>query len=266
MTEDIQAMEFDINKVIEAAEAGGQEIKKHFGSMLDTETKKMPSDIRTIADLDSEKAILSLLEKNFPDVNIYSEEQGEIDKQSELTFIVDPLDGSNNFVTGIPYFSATIGLMHKEKIILGVTHNPITGQTFHAMKGQGAYENDKKIEVSNNNEFMHAGVVYTCGYENDENFALRLESELIKRKVKRIFNMWSPALDFCNLAAGKIEVIINNENDLYDFVAGKIIAAEAGAKITDFSSRTCPDRDTQFVVSNGTKLHEETLEILKQAQ
>lgn len=124
----------DINSVILAAQSGGKIIRKYFGKALDIEVKTTGSDFRTKADTDSERAIIKIITDTFPTFNILSEESGLIDKKSEYTFIIDPLDGSNNFVVGIPNFSVSIGLVWGDTIILGVIHHPILNHTYHAQK------------------------------------------------------------------------------------------------------------------------------------
>ena len=132
-------MTIDIYKIIIAAESGGEVIKKYFGRVLELEQKSIAGDVRTRADTEAEEIILSTLQKDFPTFNIYSEEAGNIDKKSEYTFVLDPLDGSNNFVLGIPVFCVSIGLLKGKEIIAGVIYHPILKDIYFAEKGEGAY-------------------------------------------------------------------------------------------------------------------------------
>lgn len=255
-----------IQDIITAAEQGGKIVKKYFGATLELEQKSNASDFRTKADLESEQAILSALSEKFPSYNIISEETGFIDRKSEYTFVVDPLDGTNNFVLGIPNFSVSIGLLKGHTCVAGAIHVPFLNQTYSAEHGMGAFCNGKKISVSEETSLENSTIAYTRGYTSP----LQLEVELLRklgigdtRQYKRYLIDWSPAFDCCLLASGKIESIINDDNELYDYAAGKIIAREAGAVITDFSGMEQNDKETsRFVASNNLKIHDAILKSL----
>lgn len=256
-------MSIDIEAIIKAAEDGGREINKYFGQVLEIEQKSTASDFRTKADTQAEKAILTALQEAFPDFNIYSEEAGKIDKKSEYTFVIDPLDGSNNFVLGIPTFCVSIGLLKGDDIIAGVMHNPVLNDTYYAQQGKGTFLGNRKLEVNRESNITNATLSYTCGYNTPSEFGEELNRNLNQKNIKRILNNWCPTCDLCLLAAGKIEAIINNENELYDYCAGKLIAKEAGARATDFKGNPeTNDKGNKFLISNGTQIHAELLNLL----
>lgn len=248
--------------MIEAAVAGSQILLKYFGQTLESAQKSMASDIRTKADLESETAILAILRREFPDYNIYSEEAGRIDKGSDYTFIIDPLDGTNNFVLGIPNFSVSIGLLKNEETVAGVVHLPLTDKTYWAEKGQGAWLDGQRLKVSAEDEITKSGVSIVRGYAFQKGFLSRVMVRLEDQRTKRVMVNWSVAYDFCLLAAGKIEAVINNDTEIYDYIAGKLIAAEAGALITDFQGQPGQDKDSVFVASNASTLHQKLLELV----
>jgi myo-inositol-1(or 4)-monophosphatase len=248
--------------IIKAAEAGGEVLKKYFGQDLKVVQKSFPSDVYTKADIESESAIISIVTKELPGFNIFSEETGEIKKSSEYTLIIDPLDGSNNFVLGIPNFSASIAILKNEEIIASVVYDPIQKKTYYAEKGKGAYCNKKKIEVNKISEWEKSTVVYITHYTVNLKPHKLIIDRIENKKVKRVLRNWSPSLDFCMLAAGKIEILINNHSEIYDHIAGKLIASEAGAKITDFEGRAEKnDMNSIFIASNGTRLHADAIEL-----
>lgn len=250
--------------IIKAAKAGGEITKKYFGKVLEIEGKTIPADFRTKADLESEKAIIKILTKAFPKYNIISEEIGEINKNSEYTFHVDPLDGTNNFVLGIPYFSVSIGLTKGNEIIFGVVYNPILENIYYAEKGKGAFCNGKKIKVNKELDIKNSSVSLVVSFGCPRDFSSKTWVKIFTKNVKRVLSFWSVALDLCLLASGKIESIIIRELHLWDFVAGKIIAKEAGAVVTDFKgSQEKSEVNDTFLVSNSTKIHNEILELLK---
>lgn len=258
-------MEIKIEKIIEAAEQGSKVLRQYFGQNLEVKEKSLPVNIQTIVDLESEEKILEILEKNFPRFNILAEEKGLIDKKSEYTFIVDPLDGTSNFVLGIPNFSVSIALFKGSEAIAGVVENPILNQVYFARANQGAFLNKKRIRVSKkDNIIKKATIGYDCDYGHYlEKYFRELLKKLEQKEVKRVLVSMSPALDLCRLASGKIEAFINNGNEIYDFAAGKLITKEAGGLITDFDGKKEINvKNNIFLASNGTNLHHQLLKIL----
>ncbi|MFA6098818.1 MAG: inositol monophosphatase [Patescibacteria group bacterium] len=257
-------MDKDIKNITRAAQAGGRVLKKYFGRSLRLMPKSTPADFRTLADINSEKEIIRRLTRDFPKYNIFAEESGAREKGSDYTFLIDPLDGTNNFILGIPVFSVSISLIRLGEIVAAVVHNPITGQTFYAKKGRGAFLNGKKLNVKRVADIRKASIAYNSSYRLQ---AKMMEGRVLKnvlaKKVKRILINWSPALDFCYLAQGKIEAIINNGCEIYDYSAGKLIAREAGALVTDLRGKPeKEDLNEKFLISNGTKLHKQILELI----
>ena len=258
-------MNQEYKKIIEATQSGGAILKKYFGQNLEIEEKTMASDFRTKADQESEIAILEVLNKHFPDYNIHAEESGVDDKKSDYTFVIDPLDGTNNFVLGIPYFSSTISLLKGDETIFAVIYNPILDQLYWAEKGAGAFCNEKKINVNNEDSIKKTSAVYTCSYALSESDSSKdiMNKLMYRLKVKRTLTNWCPTLDYCLLASGRIEAIINNNDEIYDYIAGKLICKEAGAKITDFKDNLDNnDKNGFFLASNGTKIHDTLLKII----
>jgi myo-inositol-1(or 4)-monophosphatase len=251
----------EYEEIIKAAKAGGKVAKKYFGKILEVTTKSNPSDLRTNADLESEKEVIKILSKKFPTYNIISEEAGEMNKNSEFTFFVDPIDGTNNFVMGIPYFSTSIGLMKGDETIFGAVYNPILDNIYFAEKGKGAYLNNKRIFVNKESDIKNCSISAVVSYRATQDLEEKFVVELYKKSVKRVLTNWSMILDFCLLASGKMEaMLVAIDVSLYDFVAGKLIAKEAGALVTDLKGATEKnDKNSTFLVSNGTKIHKEIL-------
>ncbi|MEK7540439.1 MAG: inositol monophosphatase [Patescibacteria group bacterium] len=252
----------DITPILQAAQAGGKVLKGYFGKNLEITEKTTVGDFRTQADLDSEKVVLEILGQAFPEFNLHGEESGLQDKGSEYTFFVDPLDGSNNFVLGIPYFSCSIGLAKGDQGIVGVVYNPIAEQLFSAQAGQGAKLNGQPIQVSKEQNPERCSVALACGYETPVEFQNKLFNQL-HEDLKRVLTNWGVALDFCLLASGTIEGLVFKDLEVYDFVAGKVIAQEAGAKLTGFDGSAALDfRQAACVASNGSPIHQKILDML----
>ncbi len=254
----------DKKAIISAAKAGGEVVRNYFGKALNVEEKSCAWDFRTEADTGSEAAILKILESAFPSCNIFSEECGHIDKKSEYTFYVDPLDGANNFVLGIPNFSVLISLARDTVAIFGLVYLPMLNIYYHAEKGGGTFCGNKLLKLSDEVVVKNATVGYACGYKTPKGEIVRVIRNLkIKAKVKRTLFNWSPANDFCLLASGRIESMINKKTEIYDFLGAKLIAREAGCIITDFKGK--PDADDfnhTFVASNNPEIHRQILPLI----
>jgi myo-inositol-1(or 4)-monophosphatase len=254
----------EYKEIIRAAKAGGEVVRKYFGKTLALEGKSTPADFRTKADLGSEKAVLDILQKKFPKYNILSEEVGEINKNSEYTFVIDPLDGTNNFSLGIPNFTTGIGLMKGGETIFGVVYAPVLKSVYFAEKGKGAYSNNKKIHVNNESELKKSTVSYVGSYACPYSHTPEVVAKFYNNGAKRLLSSWSVLFDMCLIASGKIEAAIVCGPEIYDFIPAKLIAKEAGALVTDLDGeKAVKDKDVTFLVSNGSKIHQEILKILK---
>lgn len=255
-------MDIDIQAVIAAIEAGGAVVKRYFGEILQTEEKSNAGDLRTKADIESEQAIIAALRNAFPSYNIYAEESGQIDTGSEYTFVIDPLDGTSNFVLGIPDFSISIGLLKGSEAVLGVIYNPILASLYAAQKGTGAYLNGKRIHVNQEADMSRVTVSYTCGYNTSREYSDAVKGKLRDVPVKRVLDTWAPAYDYCLLASGRLEAVLSKEGDLEDYVAAKVIVTEAGGKLTGFKNEPVDGRTPDFVATNATGIHEKLASLL----
>ena len=249
-------------KIIVAAKAGGEILNKYFGQSLETTQKSIVSDFRTKADLESEEQILKILNQEFPDYNIISEEMGERNNNSEYTFFIDPLDGTNNFVLGLPNFSVSIGLLKDDEIITGVVYVPFMDRTYWAEKGKGSFLENKRLKVNDESNILKSSISIVIGYTTSPSFQGNLIKKLMDKNLKRHLVNWSVAYDLCLLASGKIEGIINNNNDLWDYVAGKLIVTEAGGLVTDFMGKKASDKESVFIASNGSGIHQKLVGML----
>lgn len=263
----------DQKAIISASKAGGGIAKSYFGpacaadvaagrKVLNVEEKSCITDFRTQADMESESAIIAILEKSFPSYNILSEERGFIDKKSEYTFYIDPLDGTNNFFLGIPNFSVSIGLAKGEETIFGVVYLPMIDVVYSAEKGKGAFCNGVKIKSSSETSIANSASSFMCGYHCPKSYIIKTIGNL-SRRTKRVLVSWSVASDLCLLASGKIETAINKKTEIYDFLAGKIIAKEAGCVVTDMKGKPEKnDFNREFLISNNFDIHREVLRLV----
>lgn len=250
--------------IVRAAHKGGRVLKRYFGESLEATLKSTVADFRTKADNESEAEILAVLKAEFPDYNYFSEEFGKEDNGSQYTFVIDPLDGTNNFATGIPTFSVSIALMHKDVALLGVVYCPFLEGAYYAQRGIGAFFDGAPLRVSSEHDPKKSAFAVSAGYGTDPTFEPDCDTALRAINPKRILHEWSTAYTLCLIAAGRMEGMISNGAEIYDFAAGKLIAEEAGAIVTDFEGdrEQREDNDT-FIVSCNNATHQTLLEICK---
>ena len=180
--------------------------------------------------------ILSTISRAFPRHGFISEERGEKDASSDYTWIIDPLDGTINFIHKHRYFGVSIALSNGKDIILGVVYNPFIGEMFTAIKGDGAYLNDRRIQVSESISLDKS--LLAMGFPYDRNSAAFSRSVKyfirLARDSQAIRRDGSTALSLCNVACGRYDGFCVVGNELWDYAAGILIVDEAGGKITDF--------------------------------
>lgn len=248
----------------QAAFEAGKVIKKYSGKIQNKNIKfGDPSDFATEADIEAEKLIISVLSKNFPDHNIITEEQENIEKGSEYSWVVDPLDGSITFTLGIPYFSVSIGLIRNGYPILGVINIVSFNDLYWGQVGQGAYVNGQTIRVSKRDKLEGTAMVLDFGHNQKRQ--TKIDSYIIPliTKIACPFSFGSAASSMALVAQASLDANVN-QAWLWDFVAGTVIVREAGGKVTDFEGKE-PDWTKErlnIVASNGL-IHNQILEALK---
>lgn len=240
-----------LSTMVEAARLGGAIVRRYFGQALRITEKSMASDQQTQADVESEQAIIAHLHTAHPEVVIYAEESSPQDSVTDApTFVIDPLDGTNNFVLGIPYFAVSIGLMVHQEIIAGVIYHPILDQTYAAEKDRGATLDGQPLRVSPETDPARLTVGWCGTYGGDFGNFLHLFN--MTPRPKRRTNAWCPTLDLCLVARGTMEAMVMDGPDVYDFCAGKLIAREAGAVITDVDGNLETNDTNRFFIAGNT--------------
>jgi len=206
----------NLNIMIKASEKASKALIRDFGEVEKLQVSiKGPSDFVSNADIKAEKIIIEELKKAKPNYSILSEEDGsETNKDSENVWIIDPIDGTTNFLHGVPHFSISIALKSGDEIISGLIYDPIKDEMFYAEKNNGAFFNNKRIRVSKKKEINNC--LFATGGKEDSNI------ELITRKSG------SAALDMAYVAAGRFDGYFQNKLNLWDVAAGIIIVKEAG--------------------------------------
>jgi len=246
---------------IAAAYSGAKVLTEHFGNISQID-KKGAFDLVTEADTGSERQIIKTIREAFPDHAILAEESGAEKGNSEYRWIIDPLDGTTNYAHQLPIFTISIALALHDEIVFGLVLNPIDGELFSAVAGKGAELNGKSIRASSTAS-VHDSLLAT-GFPY--NF-----SEIIEPAMKRftvcqdasqgVRRLGSAALDICYVACARFDGFWEQNLNLWDTAAGAIIAAEAGAMITNFSNQPFSINQKEILVTNG-KIHQEMLSLL----
>ena len=206
----------NLNIMIKASEKASKTLIRDFGEVEKLQVSiKGPSDFVSNADTKSEKIIIEELKKAKPNYSILSEEDGsENNKDNENVWIIDPIDGTTNFLHGVPHFAISIALKSGDEIVSGLIYDPIKDEMFYAEKNNGAFFNNKRIRVSKKIEIDNC--LFATGGKED------LNTQLITRKSG------SAALDMAYVAAGRYDGYFQNKLNLWDVAAGIIIVKEAG--------------------------------------
>ena len=216
----MKSISANLNIMIKASEKASKILIRDFGELENLQvSKKGPKDFVTNADIKAEKIIIEELKKARPNYSIISEENGVEKNKDESNFwIIDPIDGTTNFLHGVPHFAISIALQSNNEIVCGLIFDPIKDELFYAEKNNGAYFNNQRIRVSKKREI------------NDCLFAVgkgKYNPDLICRRSG------SAALDMAYVASGRFDGYFQNNLNLWDIAAGIIIVKEAGGIINE---------------------------------
>tara|TARA_B100000575_G_C22954200_1_gene551706 strand:- start:88 stop:828 length:741 start_codon:yes stop_codon:yes gene_type:complete len=209
----------NLNLMIKACEKASKILIRDFGEIEKLQvSKKGPSDFVTNSDLKTEKIIIEELTKARPEYSIISEENGvKKNKDTKNTWVIDPIDGTVNFLHGIPHFATSIALKHENEIISGLIFDPIKDEMFYAEKNNGAYLNNKRIRVSKKNNMQECLFATSGTVERNMEFSYRKSG--------------SAALDMAYIACGRYDGYFQKNLNLWDIAAGLILVKEAGGVI-----------------------------------
>ena len=254
----------DLDLAIAAARAGGVVVADGFGNIATTDFKGR-NDPVTDVDRASETAIVELLTKHRPDDGLIGEEGTDRAQRSERTWIIDPLDGTVNFVHSLPIVSVSIGLYEGDQPLIGVVYDPINDELFAAETGQGATLNGQRIGVSSVADPSHAVVVTGFPYDHHvypDAYLAPLREMLVT--VNGIRRLGSAALDQCYIAAGRIDAGWEFELKPWDIAGGLVILLEAGGMATHPDGTALTPWRRHVVSSNGL-IHEPIRSIVADA-
>jgi myo-inositol-1(or 4)-monophosphatase len=243
-----------INVMAKAADKAARSLKRDFGEVSQLQvSSKGPGDFVSIADHKSERVIREELQKARPSFGLLMEEGGAIaGSDPDHTWIVDPLDGTTNFLHGLPHFAISIALQAKGEIIAGLVFDPLRDETFWAEKGGGAFCNDRRMRVSGRKALpetlLFTGIPF-IGHGDRERFGRQLNVAM--RETAGVRRMGSASLDLAYVAAGRCDGYWEEEISVWDIAAGILLVKEAGGYVSDLKGGQTMLQSGSVLATNG---------------
>jgi histidinol-phosphatase len=243
---------------LEAAQAGAEVIRRYYQRNLQVTLKADKSPV-TQADVETEQVIRAIIGQRFPTHGFYGEETGQSSLDAEYLWLVDPIDGTKAFVREYPFFSTQIALMHRGRLIAGVSSAPVYGELAYAEVGRGAWLNEQPLKVSDIASIETAAI----SASNLRTLASGPRWARFGKLVARAQRIrgYGDFLHYHLLAAGKIDVVIESDVNILDIAPLAVIVEAAGGRFTDLEGRA-PDLETTSVLATNGELHDEVLRAL----
>jgi myo-inositol-1(or 4)-monophosphatase len=253
---------------VNTASKAGQWIKSKVGDFKQLQYKQSISDLVTEVDKGAEQMIRNLIGTHFPDHAFLGEESAagrmtiEEAKQAEYVWIVDPVDGTTNFVHGFPFYCVSIALAHYGEVIVGVVYDPSNDEMFVAEKGKGAYLHGQKMQVASDDQ-LRVSLIAT-GFPANDNALRNLRSiETLLPKVRNIRTTGSAALHLAYVATGRISGFFECGLSIWDMAAGILLVQESGGSVSDVNGQPYNFDVRDLVATNGL-IHPELLKELNE--
>lgn len=238
-----------LETAIFAAKSAAAVISSSYNTSV--KTYKALTDLVTQTDIDSEKKIIELISSKFPNHSFLAEESGKESKPSDFTWVIDPLDGTTNFVHGYPCYGVSIALMHKNVTVVGVVVELPMNNIYFATNTSSAFCNDDIIQVSKNKDLIDSLLVTGFGYDHGDKWDFNMK--LFKKftdLTQGVRRSGAAAIDLCHAASGKVDGYWEFDVRPWDLAAGALIAKQAGAKLTNLKGEEFSIFDNEVLVSN----------------
>jgi len=245
----------------------GAFIRSHFGKVgLAQADAKSLNSLVSFVDVETEKMLVSAFSDILPDSDFITEEKTVCNSSSaNFTWIIDPLDGTTNFLRGIPVFSISIALTYRDEIVLGIIYDVVQQNLYHAIKDQGAFMNDQKISVAQTTSFDRAMVATGFPYEAYHSFSPMFEVlKNIIRDARGIRRLGSAAMDLAYVAKGVFDGYYEASLNPWDVAAGIILVREAGGKVSSFDGKDLSLQNGSILAANPN-MYEELYQRLQSA-
>jgi myo-inositol-1(or 4)-monophosphatase len=259
--------------LIECVRRAGALLLQHFGGNITVQRKGTVSDIVTAADLASERLVTDLIRRRHPDHNLLGEERGLQHRDSEFTWVIDPLDGTSNFAAGLPWFGVMIAVLQHEDPLLAAMYLPVPDVLYTAERGGGAFRNGTRLRSSSESELKDALCAYgldACG----DRAALERQTRLMGLLVQEARNvrLTNSLQDFAYTLDGQFGACVNQRCMIWDIAPACLLFPEAGGLFTDLQGRDIrleldPEKylRSYAVVGANPALHEQVVKLAKAA-
>jgi len=254
-----------LNVMTAAARKAGRPLNRDFGELENLQiSMKGPADFVTSADKRTEQILIEELSKARPGYGFLGEEGGAVEGADKThRFIIDPIDGTTNFMHGIPHFAISIALEREGQLVAGLIYNPVTDDLYTAEKGHGAYLNNKRLRVAARKEFGPCVFATGLPFKGRQGRARALaETEAVLDQTAGVRRFGAASLDMAWTAAGRIDGYWERDLNLWDIAAGIVMVREAGGIVSDFQGRTDGLKGDDIVCANE-HLHPQLLKLLK---
>lgn len=250
-----------IEVAIAAAKEAGEFLLDGFGKVSQIE-KKGDRNFATNLDKEAELMIIDRIKAQFPEHSILAEESGKSNQGSDYIWIIDPLDGTHNFIRNINIFGVSIGIVHKEKdFIAGVIYMPKDDELYSGEKGSGAYKNDTKISVSSFSDFKECSIAFDSSIRYSPGPMLATLGKLA-HEVFNVRMFGSSVRHLSYVAEGVLDFSVEFHDYPWDFAGGVCIIEEAGGILSDLNGGPLTYKTIGYVASNG-KVHERVVDIVR---
>ncbi|UCH74130.1 MAG: inositol monophosphatase [Rhodospirillales bacterium] len=257
----------NINVMVRAAEKAGRALIRDFGEVEQLQvSRKGPADFVSTADTKAEKIVRRELEKARPDFGFLMEEGGAIEgRDKERRWLVDPLDGTTNFLHGLPHFAVSIGLEERGEITAGVVYDPIKDEIFWAEKGAGAYLGDRRMRVSGRtrlpDSLLATGIPYLGRQEGAGHRQFLAQMAAVMAQTSGVRRWGAAALDLAYVAAGRYDGFWESGLSPWDVAAGTILVREAGGYVSQIDGRA-HKLDSPSILAANDRLHRDFVKLL----
>ena len=254
----------NINVMVKVCRKAAKILIRDFGEIEKLQVSlKGPGDFVTASDKNVEKIIIEELLKARPNYSILSEEIGQINNDESFKWIIDPIDGTANFLHGIPHFAISVALEHNKEIICGIIYDPIKDEMFTAEKGNGSYLNNQRMRVSSRSKLKDC-IIFTGGPKpesKDREIALKEYNNFSSKVLIPIRKLGSASHDMAYVAAGRCDGFWQRNLNYWDIAAGIILIKEAGGFVTDFNGNDTYI-ESKTILANNSRINKEMIEVL----
>ncbi len=260
--------------LVEGVRAAGGILLEYFGKEANVRRKGDASNIVTDADLAAERWLVERIRTRFPSHSILAEETGYSPQKSDYTWVIDPLDGTSNFAAGLPWFGVQMAILHKASPIMASMYLPVTDTLYFAAKGQGAYRNERRVQVTGETDLQNVLCAVGLDASASEREG-RKQAKLLHRVATGVRNIRATncLLDFCYTIDGRLGGCINFNTRIWDIAPASLMLPEAGGRLSDLNGKEIffgleaePCTQNYMVLSASKLLHPQLITLVNQGQ